>query len=209
MNSQQKKSNAQFFATQFSMIREGVWIWRDHPEHRVVISGNGKPRCSAACYNAIAEITPAGWVKKNLKVDKDITPYGFNPLTRATDAVDREIAKHKELIDSNYRTITEVMVGLTMARCAGMEDMIQKGESREGFCVSHIKHSELMISLFEAYKVGDIPSVRSAIRSVKSNAQDIENYMRECVDYGYYSENEYMEHMDRFYKELNAWERFL
>lgn len=208
MNAQQKNANAQFFLAQFGMITEGVWIWKDHPECCVYITGNGKPTCSPQTFAAIGEITPRGWCKKHLKIDKNIKPYLMDKANEIENMIETEIAKHKRLIESNKEALTKVHIGKLAASLTKQDDMMEKADSRIGFCETHITHSNLMIDLFNHYSSGRIPEMRECITKVKENAIHIERFMEECVKHEYYTEQEYKLHMDRFYAELKLWERF-
>ena len=48
-------------------------------------------------------------------------------------------------------------------------------------------------------------TLKVLIGLIKTNAQDIEDCMRQLVEYGYYNEQEYKTHMERFMEEINAW----
>jgi len=65
-----------------------------------------------------------------------------------------------------------------------------------------------MIQIINYATQRDAPRLKIAIRCMKANACDIEDSMSELVKAGSYTEQEYIEHMNRFKGEIEQWDRF-
>jgi len=116
--------------------------------------------------------------------------------------IQQEIQKHERLIASNERQLAQHMIDrsligdcpMTINRCI--------------YARAHMKHCQFMIQIFNYATQRDVARLKIAIRCMKANASDIEDSMSELAKVGDYTEQEYIEHMNRFKGEIEQWDRF-
>ena len=129
-----------------------------------------------------------------------------------------QINKHERLINENENDISMTDLKICIFESAGHKETKQYKQliQEKRFNELHIIHSKYMIRLFKSYQE-NIPqnpekfvkTLKVLIGLIKTNAQDIEDCMRQLVEYGYYNEQEYKTHMERFMAEINAWTIFM
>ena len=132
-------------------------------------------------------------------------------------ALCEQITKHERLINQNENDISMTDLKICIFESAGHKETKQYKQliEEKRYNELHIIHSKYMIRLFKSYQE-NIPqnpekfvkTLKVLIGLMKTNAQDIEDCMRQLVEYGYYNEQEYKTHMDRFMAEIDAWSRF-
>tara|TARA_R110000823_G_scaffold13430_2_gene44540 strand:- start:30 stop:428 length:399 start_codon:yes stop_codon:yes gene_type:complete len=119
-----------------------------------------------------------------------------------------QVDKHKGLIQMNKDLIAKQQFGWTLVVIGGVEEEFRgKHESMLGLRQAHLKHSEYMIRLFTCFSQKKIKELKVIYRLIKANAQDVEFYMCNTIQYGYHTEQEYIEHMDGFKAEIEGWSR--
>ena len=71
---------------------------------------------------------------------------------------------------------------------------------------SNIKHSEYLCKLFQCYVRAEVPKQKIILNIIKSNALDVEYYLRECCEQGLCSEEHYKNRAEGLMEELKAFE---
>tara|TARA_R110002126_G_scaffold174494_1_gene323062 strand:- start:50 stop:457 length:408 start_codon:yes stop_codon:yes gene_type:complete len=132
-------------------------------------------------------------------------------------ALCEQINKHERLINQNENDISITDLKICIFESAGHKETKQYKQliEEKRYNELHNIHSKYMIRLFKSYQE-NIPqnpdkfekTLKVLIGLIKTNAQDIEDCMRQLVEYGYYNEQEYKTHMERFMAEIDAWSRF-
>ena len=127
---------------------------------------------------------------------------------------EQQINKHERLINQNENDILMTELKICIFESAGHKETKQYKQliQEKRFNELHIIHSKYMIRIFKTFKE-NIPqnpekfmkTLKVLIGLIKTNAQDIEDCMRQLVEYGYYNEQEYKTHMEGFMAEINAW----
>ena len=122
----------------------------------------------------------------------------------------QQITKHNNIITTKEKAIQQAEFGMTIAKLTGNPSLfINRYEARMGECKHHIKHSELMIRLFNTFNTAPINKGKLKIiyNLIKANAVEIDHYMSLCVEENLYTEYEYKNHVERFMEEIRRWER--
>jgi len=119
------------------------------------------------------------------------------------EQVAEQIQKHERLISEN-----ESFLKCRMALRSLVGDLPQVVFSCE-FTKAQISHSKFMIQIFKSVPKKDLVRAQVSIRCMKANAHNLEESMSELVKVGYYSEQDYVAHMNGMRTEINMWERFL
>ena len=129
-------------------------------------------------------------------------------------AINQQISKHNRLINENELDIEKHQLGIFVFKYRGHNNTkeLKQLTQQKRFSELHIKHSKYMIRIFETYidlitldPYQFVRTLKVVLGVMKTNAQDIEDCMRQLVDIGYYKEQEYKIHMERFMAEINAW----
>jgi hypothetical protein len=71
---------------------------------------------------------------------------------------------------------------------------------------ANIKHSEYVCKIFQSYVRAEVPKQKIILNIIKSNALDVEYYLRECCEQGLCSEEHYKNRAEGLMEELKAFE---
>tara|TARA_R110002124_G_scaffold245526_1_gene410690 strand:+ start:47 stop:580 length:534 start_codon:yes stop_codon:yes gene_type:complete len=86
------------------------------------------------------------------------------------------------------------------------DTILETSELRLKDINSNIKHSEYLCKLFQCYVRAEVPKQKIILNIIKSNALDVEYYLRECCEQGLCSEEHYKNRAEGLMAELKSFE---
>ena len=86
------------------------------------------------------------------------------------------------------------------------DTILETSELRLKDINSNIKHSEYLCKLFQCYVRAEVPKQKIILNIIKSNALDVEYYLRECCEQGLCSEEHYKNRAEGLMEELKSFE---
>ena len=86
------------------------------------------------------------------------------------------------------------------------DTILETSELRLKDINSNIKHSEYLCKIFQCYVRAEVPKQKIILNIIKSNALDVEYYLRECCEQGLCSEEHYKNRAEGLMAELKSFE---